>query len=166
MLVDIGGGSIVFSRNAVIGMALFVTLGANASASADNDAEVIRKSDIEWSNSAQSKDVDTWVAHYSIDAVVLSPNQPAASGKEAIRKTIGGLLGLPGLSLSWRPLKVEVARSGDIGYLHGTYELSFDNPNGGRIEDRGKYVEVWKKQPDGSWKCAIDMFNSDLPASQ
>ena len=156
----------MYSRNAVIGMALFATFGANTSAFAENDAEVIRRSDIEWSNSAQSKDVDTWVAHYSPDAVVLSPNQPAASGNEAIRKTIGGLLGLPGLSVKWRPLKVEVARSGDIGYLHGTYELSFDNPNGGRIEDHGKYVEVWKKQPDGSWKCAIDMFNSDVPASQ
>lgn len=158
--------AIMYSRNAVIGMALFATVGANTTAFAENDAEVIRKSDIEWSNSAQSKNVDTWVANYSPDAVVLSPNQPAASGNEAIRKTIGGLLGLPGLSMKWRPLKVEVARSGDIGYLHGTYELSFDNPNGGRIEDHGKYVEVWKKQPDESWKCAIDMFNSDVPASQ
>jgi ketosteroid isomerase-like protein len=31
--------------------------------------------------------------------------------------------------------------------------------------DKGKYVEIWKKQPDGSWKCAVDMFNSDLPAA-
>ena len=156
----------MYSRTAVIGMALFAMVGANTPAFAEDDAEVIRKSDIEWSNSAQSKDVDTWVAHYSPDAVVLFSNQPAASGSEAIRKTIGGLLGLPGLSVKWRPLKVEVARSGDIGYSHGTYELSFDNPNGGRIEDHGKYVEVWKKQLDGSWKCAIDMPNSDVPASQ
>lgn len=156
----------MYRGNVVNGIALCVTLGANTSAFAETDAELIRKSDIEWSNSAQSKDVDTWVAHYSPDAVVLPPNQPAASGNEAIRKTIGGLLGLPGLSVKWQPLKVEVARSGDLGYTHGTYELSFDNPNGGRIEDHGKYVEVWKKQPDGSWKCAIDMFNSDVPASQ
>ena len=44
-------------------------------------------------------------------------------------------LGLPGLSVKWRPLKVEVARSGDIGYLHGTYELSFDETQTGA--DRG-----------------------------
>ena len=156
----------MFSKHAVISIALFAAFGVNTSAFAENDVEVIRNSDIEWSNSAQSKDVDTWVAHYSSDAVVLAPNQPAASGDEAIRKTIGGLLGLPGLSTKWRPLRVEVSRSGDMGYVRGTYELSFDNPNGGRIEDHGKYVEVWKKQPDGSWKCAIDMFNSDVSASQ
>jgi len=156
----------MFSKNAVMGMVLFASFAANTSAYAESDVEVIRKADVEWSNSAQSKDVDIWVAHYSPDAVVLAPNQPAASGNEAIRKTIGGLLSLPGLSTQWRPLKVEVSHSGDMAYLHGTYELSFDNPNGGRIEDHGKYVEVWKKQPDGSWKCAIDMFNSDVPPSQ
>ena len=49
----------MYSRNAVIGMALFATVGGNTSAFAEDDAEVIRKSDIEWSNGAQSKDVDT-----------------------------------------------------------------------------------------------------------
>jgi len=130
------------------------------------DEAAIRKADMEWSDSAQSKDVSIWVAHYSPDAVVLSPNQPAASGDAAIRNTIGGLLGLPGMSVKWKPLEVEVSRSGDMGYLHGTYELSFHAADGGRIMDHGKYVEVWKKQADGSWKCAIDMFNSDVPASK
>jgi ketosteroid isomerase-like protein len=37
---------------------------------------------------------------------------------------------------------------------------------GEQRQDHGKYVEVWKKQPDGSWKCVIDMYNSDVPASQ
>ena len=37
--------------------------------------------------------------------------------------------------------------------------------SGKTIKDHGKFVEIWKKQADGSWKCAVDMFNSDLPAS-
>jgi len=73
---------------------------------------------------------------------------------------------MPGVKLSWKPLKVEVAGSGDIGYTHGTYEFSADDQKGGRIEDHGKYVEVWKKQRDSTWKCAIDIFNTDVPASQ
>jgi ketosteroid isomerase-like protein len=31
------------------------------------------------------------------------------------------------------------------------------------VEDRGKYLEIWKRQADGSWKVALDIFNSDLP---
>jgi ketosteroid isomerase-like protein len=37
--------------------------------------------------------------------------------------------------------------------------------SGKPINDRGKYLEVWEKQPDGKWKCVADMWNSDLAAS-
>jgi len=32
-------------------------------------------------------------------------------------------------------------------------------------KDRGKFLDIWKKQTDGSWKVAIDMVNSDLSAA-
>jgi ketosteroid isomerase-like protein len=127
------------------------------------DEAAIRKADTDWSNSAQSKQVDAWVAYYSDDAAVLPPNEPMATGKEAIRKSIGDLLALPGLSLKWTPSKVEVARSGDLGYSYGAYEMAAKDPKGNPVNDKGKYVEVWKKQSDGTWKCAVDTFNSDLP---
>ena len=57
------------SRNDVIGMALLVTVGANTSSFARKRCRGDPQSDMEWSNSAQSKDVDTWVAPYSADAI-------------------------------------------------------------------------------------------------
>jgi ketosteroid isomerase-like protein len=128
------------------------------------DEAALRKADKDWSNAAQMKQVDSWVAFYTDDATVLPPNDKAASGKDAIGKTIGDMLALPGFSVSWQPTTVEVARSGDIGYAQGTYELMMNDPKGNPITDRGKYLEVWKKQADGTWKCSMDMFNSDLPA--
>ena len=46
--------------------------------------------------------------------LALPPNEPLATGKEPIRKVIGDLYAMPGLSVKWQPTKVEVARSGDI----------------------------------------------------
>ena len=129
------------------------------------DEAAIRKADTDWSNSAQTKQVDTWVAYYTDDATVLPPNEPMATTKDAIRKSIGDLLSLPALSLKWQPTKVEVSKSGDIGYSFGTYEMTANDPQGKPTTDRGKYVEVWKKQADGSWKCAVDTYSSDLPAA-
>jgi ketosteroid isomerase-like protein len=129
------------------------------------DEAAIRKADTDWANAAQSKQVDAWVAYYSDDAAVLPPNEPIATGKESIRKAIGDFLALPGLSLKWSPSKVEVARSGDLGYSYGAYEMTINDPKGNPVNDKGKYVEVWKKQPDGTWKCAVDTFNSDLAAA-
>ena len=127
------------------------------------DEAAVRKADADWATAGQSKQVDAWVAFYSDDAVVLPPNEQAASSKDSIHKTVGDLLALPGLTVSWKAAKVEVARSSDIAYVQGTYELGITGPKGKPMADHGKYVEVWKKQPDGNWKCAVDTWNSDLP---
>lgn len=129
------------------------------------EAANIRQLDADWVKAAQSKQVDAWMAFYADDAVALPPNDKAASGKENIRKPVAGLLGLPELSITWQPTKAEVARSGDLAYLYGVYELSFKDPGGKTISDRGKNVEIWKKQSDGSWKCIVDTWNSDLPVA-
>jgi ketosteroid isomerase-like protein len=129
------------------------------------DEAAVRKADSDWAAAAQSKQVDTWVAFYTDDAVVLPPNDNAATTKDAVRKAVGGLLALPALSVNWQTAKVETARSGDLAYSQGTYQLSFKDPKGKPVSDHGKYVEVWKKQTDGSWKCVVDTWNSDLPAT-
>jgi len=83
--------------------------------------------------------------------------------QKSIRESWAGLLG-PNTAVSWRVSKVEVAKSGEIGYLYGTYQLSIKDPKGGPvINDTGKLLEVWKKQSDGKWKCIVDTYNSDLP---
>jgi ketosteroid isomerase-like protein len=60
---------------------------------------------------------------------------------------------------------VEVAKSGDIAYLYGAYELTMNDAQGKPETDYGKNVEIWKKQPNGVWKCVVDTWNSDLPAA-
>ncbi len=129
------------------------------------DEAAIRKADSDWVEAARSKHVDAWLAFYADDAVVLPPNDKVANGRERARKSVGDLLSLPGLSITWQPTNVAVARSGDIAYLTGAYSIAFKGANGERLTDQGKLLEVWKKQRDGKWLCAADIWNSDLPAS-
>jgi ketosteroid isomerase-like protein len=126
------------------------------------DEAAIKSADTQWAKTAASKDVDATIAFYSDDASLLPPNAPMASDKASIRAAWAGMLG-PGASLSWQATKVEAARSGDLGYVMGTYQLESKDASGKEQSDRGKFVEVWKKQADGSWKAAVDIFNSDLP---
>jgi ketosteroid isomerase-like protein len=129
------------------------------------DEAAIRQADSTWSKVTEAKQLDDHLAYYVEEAVVLAPNEPMASGKENIRKMMVDMFALPGFVVKWQATKVETPRSGDIAYSLGTYELSMNDPKGKPMEDRGKYVTVWKKQADGSWKVAVDMFNSDLPAA-
>ena len=127
------------------------------------DEAAVRKADADWVKAAQSKKADDWMAFYSEDVVVLAPNEKTATSKEEIRKAVGELLAMPGLSISWAPTKVEVAKSGELAYLYGTYQMTANGPDGKPVPDSGKMVEIWKKQADGNWKCIVDTWNSDLP---
>jgi ketosteroid isomerase-like protein len=109
--------------------------------------------------------VDGWVAFYADDVAVLPPNDKVATDKASIRKAVSELLHLPSLQLSWKPTKVKVAQSGDLAYLYGAYSLTTNDEKGKPVTDVGKNVEIWKKQPDGKWKCIVDTWNSDLPVA-
>jgi ketosteroid isomerase-like protein len=150
---------------------LIVTLTSGLAAAAvclaaDTKIEqALRDLDAQWCKAAQSKDVDKTVSYYADNAMVLPPNAAIATTKEAIRNVWKDLLASPGLAISWKTTKVEVAKSGDMAYSSGTYELTMNDASGKPVNDRGKYVVVWEKQANGKWKCGVDTWNSDLPAS-
>ena len=92
----------------------------------------------------------------------MPPNAPAAATKDAIRQMWKELLESPGAAISWKTTKVELARSGELAYSSGTYEFTMNDASGKPVPDHGKYLEVWKKQPDGDWKVVADIWNSDV----
>ena len=89
------------------------------------DEKAVRDADEAWSKAAGSKDVDKTVAFYADDAVVMPPNAERATTKEAIRKIWKDLL--TDAKVSWKATKVEVAKSGDIGFISGTYEVAMND---------------------------------------
>ena len=126
---------------------------------------ILRDLDAQWSKAAAAKDLEQTVAFYSDDAIVLPPNATSAATRETVRNLWKDLLAAPGLVISWRPSKVKLGHNGAMAWVSGAYELTMNDVGGKPINDRGKYLEVWEKQADGNWKCAADMWNSDLAVS-
>ena len=129
------------------------------------DETAIRNVDIDWAKAATAKDVNKTVSYYADDATVMPPNNPLVTGRSSVTALWRSILLAPGFSGGWKPTTVEVARSSDLAYVTGTYEFGQNDATGKPVVDKGKYVEVWKKQADGGWKCVADIFNSDLPAA-
>ncbi len=115
-----------------------------------------------WVAAVARKDVKAIANLYATDGVFLPQNGPMTVGREAIGKAWAGLLQLPGVTLTFKPTRIDVTKSGDMAADIGTYKLSFDTKQG-RVRDLGKYVVVWKKV-DGEWKALADIFNTNLPA--
>jgi ketosteroid isomerase-like protein len=147
-------------------ISLFFLLAPAGSPAESKAAAALRAADQQWETAVAAKDLDKSVGACAADGSVLPPNAPIATGPAAIRKLFEGFFALPGFKIQWNADTAEVAKAGDLGYTRGTYQLVFNDASGQPVTDKGKYVTVWKKQGDGSWKVAADIFNSDRAPSK
>jgi ketosteroid isomerase-like protein len=154
--------------HAVVGCALLMLLAAGcntAPPAADTKAaeDAVRAADAAWSKAAAAQDAAAVGSYYADDATVLPPNAPLITGKDAAQKSWAAML-VPGNSVSWTTEKVSSSTSGDMAYTQGAYTATMAGADGKPMSDTGKYLCVWKKQADGTWKSVEDVWNSDLPA--
>jgi ketosteroid isomerase-like protein len=84
-----------------------------------------------------------------------------AVGRAAAKKVWAAYFADPSFTISWKTVHAGMSKSGDLGFTTGTYEDSYKAPDGKVVTEKGKYVCIWKKQKDGSWKAIHDIWNSD-----
>lgn len=125
------------------------------------DARLLTKLDDEWSKAAATRDAVKIAAFYAEDGNAFPPGAPLASGRAAAQQVWAAALADPSSFISWKTTRAEVAASGDLGYTIGTYEAGANGPDGKPVKEQGKYLCVWRKQKDGSWKAIQDMWNAD-----
>lgn len=124
----------------------------------------LRETDAAFLRAVEARDLERALSFYADDAAMFPPNARVATGREAIRAAWSSEFANPGFALTWHITKIEVAQSRELAYTQGTYEFTLNDPTGRPVTDRGKYVVVWKKQPDGAWKLLADIWNSDQAA--
>jgi uncharacterized protein (TIGR02246 family) len=132
---------------------------ARAGAEMSAEAKALAKLDDDWSAAAATRDAKRVASFYADDAIAYPPNEPVAVGKAAAEKVWAAYFADPSYNLSWKTTHAEV--TGTIGYTAGTYEDSYKGPDGKKVQGKGKYLCVWKKQNDGTWKAIRDMWNTD-----
>jgi len=96
-----------------------------------------------------------FAAYLADDAVFLPNGENPISGKQAIVKYFSDGV----YTLEWKPLKAEIAKSGELGYTYGTSELRAKDKDGKTQVRYFKYASVWKKQKNGEWKLVLDIGN-------
>lgn len=131
------------------------------------DARALREGEVaafvkDWGG----KDVGRIAAHYTDDGDLVVPNAPMMTGKEAIAKDMKEALDDPNWSLALQAVQVEVSRGADLGYTRGTYVLTATDPASKKaVTEKGRFVTIFRKEPDGSWKAVQDISNAEAPAA-
>ena len=147
----------------LVGAVTLLAVGCGSSVNVEQERNTLLARDREWSQT--TKDTEKFLSYFAPDASMYPQGMPVATGTGAIRDTFTKISSMPGFSVQWTPTKADLSTTGDLGYTTGTYEM-----NMGGAAEKGKYVTVWKKQSDNTWKVSDDIFNADAapkaPASQ
>jgi ketosteroid isomerase-like protein len=141
-------------------VAIFLCLGcAPPSIDLESERDALMAADKAWSETIH--DTKAFLSFVANGAHFMPFGAPLAQG-DAIRTTWEGLTSMPGFGLEWQATSAELAASGDIGYTIGSFELITEQ-DGTAMLTKGKYVTIWGKQSDGSWKVRVDCFNANGP---
>ncbi len=124
------------------------------------DEAAIRAADAAWVKAIATKDASQAASFYADSAVLMAAGEPITNGKDAIQKAFAGMMTDPKFALTFAPAKVEVSKAGDLAYEIGDYEITFSDKKGKPLTTKAKYVVVWGKQADGSWKALVDAPNT------
>ena len=99
---------------------------------------------------------------YTEDAKILPPNQEMVSGRRAIQE-----FWQTAMDMGVRKINLETAEmgyDGNVAYERGVSTVTIQPQGGPEMTAKGKYLVVLKRQDDGSWKLAVDIWNSDSPS--
>jgi ketosteroid isomerase-like protein len=116
--------------------------------------------DAEWADAAAAgKDVEKVLSYWSDDAQVIEPGQPVYEGKAAIRAYVIASFKIPGFKIHWVSEKPVFSPDGNMAYMPGVDEMTVPGPNGALMTVHTRGISIWRRDPDGEWRCVVDIAN-------
>jgi ketosteroid isomerase-like protein len=116
--------------------------------------------DAEWAAVASTgQDVDRILSYWTDDAQVFAPGLPVLTGKVALRGYVEGALAIPGFHITWSTSDARLSPDSQLGYLVSTNSLTMPGQDGKSVTTKGRALTVWRRDADGEWRCAIDIWN-------
>jgi len=148
----------------IIGVSLAACQAPQVTSISDADKAAITENEKAYIGTMISQDEAVLRGVVTEDAVIMPPNESARAGVDEIVKWATSGPGLKELTTAFD----EIDGSGNVAYVRGTYSVVAAINDSTDFEGQGKFLEVWRKQDDGSWKLSRDIWNSNkaLPMAE
>lgn len=128
----------------------------------DADVQAVKAVEAAWDKDTSAKDADKWFSYFADDGCALYPGTAILCGKDNIKTAMAPSFTDKNFALSFQSTKAVASKGSDMVYTQGTYTLTATNPKTKKpVNDKGKYITVYMKQADGTWKVVADIYNSD-----
>ena len=153
-------------KTVVFGPLITLSLAACAAPAAEDasapDPSVLMEADRAFNRAVAGGGSAAWGAWFAEDGAIVQEGVGEIRGRTAVAEAVA-FLDVPGVSLSWEPVRADIARSEDLGWTTGSFVSVGPGPDGAEQRRTGTYVSIWRLQTDGSWKVVMDLGN---PTSQ
>ena len=119
--------------------------------------EAVMQADRDFATAFQSRRVEGWVSWFDTAGVQVEPGGTMPRGHDAIRAHMTKTFGDTASVLTWRPTAAEVSADGTMAYTIGEYDFYVRGKDSARTASSGRYLTVWRRQADSSWKVLADI---------
>ena len=118
--------------------------------------------DAEWAAAAsEGRDIERVLSYWTEDAVVLPPGMPPVIGKAALRDYVQASMQIPGFQISWTSTEVTFSPDRNLGYMFSQNAVTMNGPDGTPVTAKGRAITIWRRESDGEWRCAVDIWNAE-----
>jgi ketosteroid isomerase-like protein len=118
---------------------------------------VLLEADRAFDSATAARGLEGWVSFAADSGRQIDEHGDFITGPAAIREAMRGLLNDTTRSLRWAPDQAEISADGSLGYTWGRWTMTARDSAGAHQTGQGRYLTVWRRQPDGSWKYVADV---------
>jgi ketosteroid isomerase-like protein len=152
---------LVLTVAAVVAPFLFFGIAA-AAALQTSTLESLGKIREDWVQDLRSKKLEPILKFYAADAAFLQPNGERITGSAALRTLFQNIMATFNSDLTLHSLKLEA--SGNLAYDSGEFQETLTNiSTGGKIESKGSYVIIYKREANGAWRIVQHVWTGTPP---
>lgn len=150
-------------RSVVMIVTLFLAIITYSQQSAKDYQSKIENLNKEMAKSMVEGNIEKNLNLYTVDAISMPANEPMREGIAAIRVGAEEMTKMGIKVNSFEPTIRKVIPDGNLITEIGNYKINITIPGMDQpVDDHGKYLTIWEKQPDGSLKVKVEIWNSDI----
>jgi uncharacterized protein (TIGR02246 family) len=132
--------------------------------SLETDIKAIQELSAQYGRTVSAGDVDGYISLFTDDGVVMPPNAEIVKGKEAVLSIAQSRFG------SYKEMGLEEVTTPDEIHIFGDWAFDLGitsyKTHANPTIQTNKYIRIWRKQSDNSWKLARVIWNSNSPVQE
>ena len=149
---------------------LTITLGATCAAltfatfsealAAEIDGQSVHETYEAWVNATNEKDIEKWSTFLATNPYFHPAHSTPLANADEVISYYARSFADPRFSLDCKQEHVDVSASGDMTWSRGWCKATFTGPDGSEATGTTRWLKVWIKQSDGSWRCRVNTWRN------